>query len=151
MLFRTINLVLFTLVKITHPDASREGLMSALMERRVCRLRWMLMRDFASTSPFHIFGFCVYVFYLLCFAFFPSCSFFLKLTLTSWPLCLCVSLFLTFFFHLCLPSSTLKHTSSNYSSCFPLSCTLPFTLFRTPILFHFLALSILLLLVDGFP
>lgn len=135
---------------------------------------------------FHTFWFSTSVFFLLCLAFFSFlfflfslCSFFFLLTYKQATLPVYPSLFPTVFFFLHLPSSTLKHTGLNFSSCLlssqslstllpeyrnlhlmppPLSLSitlsflsLPFTLFHTPFFFFFFLLSPILILVDRFP
>lgn len=73
---------------------------------------------------FHTFWFSTSVFFLLCLAFFSFlfflfslCSFFFLLTYKQATLPVYPSLFPTVFFFLHLPSSTLKHTGLNFSSC----------------------------------
>lgn len=88
VLFRTINLALFTLVKITHPDTCREGLMTAPMDRLVRSVEvddgWLMWWLLARKLCLH-FSSCTY---------FPPLQLFLYL-LTSRTLHICLYLFLS--------------------------------------------------------
>lgn len=67
VLFRTINLVLFTLVKITHPDTCWEGLMIVPVERLLWSTKvdgsqlmlWLLAHGIFLHFSSHTFGLCV--------------------------------------------------------------------------------------------
>lgn len=110
VLFRTINLALFTLVKITHPDTCREGLMTAPMDRLVRSVEvddgWLMWWLLACKLCLH-FSSCTY---------FPPCSFFCTYLQAGHSISAYISFSLPHIF-LSSPSPIFhSQTCSNYSS-----------------------------------
>lgn len=114
VLFRTINLALFTLVKITHPDTCREGLMTAPMDRLVRSVEvddgWLMWWLLARKLCLH-FSSCTY---------FPPCSFFCTYLQAGHSISAYISFSLPHIF-LSSPSSILKHVQTTHLSCCPLN------------------------------